>query len=83
MEQKLCKGTKNVLREQKCSTGTKKIPESQNEVYKGLKFYLLWHIMILNYRVWPYVALYVLVWHCMAYLFIVLWLYMTFSRAHR
>ena len=43
--------------------GTKNVPISQNEVHKvpiamGANCYLVWHIMLLNCRVWPYVALY-------------------------
>ena len=49
-------GTKNVRVQgnEKCSKGTKNVPISQNEDHQdhlGAKCYLLWHIMVLNWRV--------------------------------
>ena len=77
----MCKGTKNVqgnkkcakeqtmCKEQKTNKGTKNVPMSQNEAHKvtiAAKCYL--HIMELNCHVclvWPYVALYDLMWSSM------------------
>ena len=73
IEQKLCKGTKNVQENKKCARkqkmckGTKNVPISQNEVHKRpmrAKCYLLWHIMVLNFRVCLVLALCGLVWPC-------------------
>ena len=45
--------------QQKCAQGTKYVALSENEVHNdtmGAKCNLLWHIMVLNCRVWPYMA---------------------------
>ena len=52
MEQKVCKGTKFFLL-------------SQNEVHRDpmvAECYHLWHIIVLNCRLWPYMAYYGLSW---------------------
>ena len=57
----MCKRTKNVHHNKKCAREQKKV--------LGNKNVLLWQIMVLNCRVclvWPYVALYGLMWPRMA-----------------
>ena len=56
---------KNVPNGTKRVQGNKKIPWSKNEALKdkmGAKYNLLWHSMVLNCRVWPYMASCGLVW---------------------
>ena len=58
-------GNKKCAEEKKCAQGTKNVHEVHEETM-GAKCNLLWHIMILNCRVWPYMALYGLVCSYMA-----------------
>ena len=81
----MCRGTKNVHRQQKMCTGNKKCSSSKNEVHKetmGAKCNLLWHIMVLNCHVCierPFMVLYGLVWPCMT-LCGLIWSCCCFSR---
>ena len=74
-EQKMCKGTKNMQTNKKCVSkqkmykGTKNVQKNKR-CAKGPKYYLLWHIMVLNCCVcvvWPFMALCGLVWPCVAF----------------
>ena len=69
MEKKMCKVTKNVQGNKKCAQVENNVPFSQNEVHRdpmGAKYYLLWYIMVLICRVWPYMAACGHIWPCMA-----------------
>ena len=48
--------------------GTKNVPLSQTEGPMRAKCYLLWHIMVLNFRVCLVLALCGLVWPCCCFL---------------
>ena len=60
MEQKLCKGTKNVQGNKKYAQGAKNDPSSRNKAHKD-QCGRIWPHVVVYGLVWPYVAFYGLV----------------------